>query len=256
MRRESVAEILDKPTTPLKPVGGAGTPARIVEIPENVTVEESIIFHLFLMSQFKIFFIADGTAVLKCRIEGDPAPTFTWKRGIRELPQGGRIKYLTDGETNMVTLIVQKCRTQDDGGYTLTVQNKNGSDSAEVKLLVTSDQGGSDFRAMLKKRYPVFKIIYFTKSYIFVERPAAVKQSLNKSPMNGGNHYSLVNGLKNGMNLCPNKQPSNNLFIKWLIWIAFTHVQMRKSDGSRTKKKSSLAALNTKLLLKKLNALC
>ena len=48
MRRESVAEILDKPTTPLKPAGGAGTPARIVEIPENVTVVESRIQKYFI----------------------------------------------------------------------------------------------------------------------------------------------------------------------------------------------------------------
>uniref|UniRef100_A0AC34GPF1 Twitchin n=1 Tax=Panagrolaimus sp. ES5 TaxID=591445 RepID=A0AC34GPF1_9BILA len=132
MRRESIAEILDKPTTPLKPVGGAGTPARIVEIPENVTV-------------------VDGeTAVLKCKIEGDPAPTFTWKKGTRDLPQGGRTKYLTDGETNQISLIITKCRTTDDGGYTLTVQNEHGSDSVEVKLLVTAEQG-LDFRTLLKK---------------------------------------------------------------------------------------------------------
>lgn len=44
MRRESIGEVLDKPTTPLKPVGSTGTPARIVEIPENVTVVESNFF--------------------------------------------------------------------------------------------------------------------------------------------------------------------------------------------------------------------
>lgn len=41
MRRESVAEVLDKPVTPLKPAGGSGTPAKIVDIPESVTVVES-----------------------------------------------------------------------------------------------------------------------------------------------------------------------------------------------------------------------
>uniref|UniRef100_A0A7E4VU92 non-specific serine/threonine protein kinase n=1 Tax=Panagrellus redivivus TaxID=6233 RepID=A0A7E4VU92_PANRE len=133
MRRESIAEIMDKPTTPLKPTGGSGTPARIVEIPENVTVVEN------------------ETAILNCKIEGNPAPTFTWKKGIRELPQGGRIKYLTDGEQNQISLIIGKCRTQDDGGYTLNVQNEHGSDQVEVKLLVTADQG-LDFRAMLKRR--------------------------------------------------------------------------------------------------------
>lgn len=40
MRRESLAD-LDKPSTPLKASGGAGTPARIIEIPESVTVLDS-----------------------------------------------------------------------------------------------------------------------------------------------------------------------------------------------------------------------
>lgn len=42
MRRESYGEVLDKPTTPLEPIGKRGTPARIVEIPDNVTVVESM----------------------------------------------------------------------------------------------------------------------------------------------------------------------------------------------------------------------
>lgn len=88
---------------------------------------------------------------MKCKVEGDPPPTFTWKKGTREFPQGGRVKYLTDGETNQISMVIGKCRTQDDGGYTLTVENPNGSDSVEVKLLVTAEQG-LDFRAMLKKR--------------------------------------------------------------------------------------------------------
>lgn len=41
MRRESFGEVLDKPTTPLLPIGKIGTPARIIEIPENVIVVES-----------------------------------------------------------------------------------------------------------------------------------------------------------------------------------------------------------------------
>lgn len=44
MRRDSFAEILEKPSTLLKAVGLEGTPARIVEIPENVTVFESKLF--------------------------------------------------------------------------------------------------------------------------------------------------------------------------------------------------------------------
>jgi len=41
MRRESVSDVLERPPVPLKEIGKSGTPARIVEIPENVTVVES-----------------------------------------------------------------------------------------------------------------------------------------------------------------------------------------------------------------------
>lgn len=44
MRRDSIGEVLEKPTTPLKAIGASGTPARIIEIPENVIVVESIFF--------------------------------------------------------------------------------------------------------------------------------------------------------------------------------------------------------------------
>jgi hypothetical protein len=44
MRRESVSDVLEKPPVPLKEIGKIGTPARIVEIPENVTVVESDFF--------------------------------------------------------------------------------------------------------------------------------------------------------------------------------------------------------------------
>ena len=41
MRRESIGEILEKQAIPLKPRGSDGTPAKVIEIPENVTVVES-----------------------------------------------------------------------------------------------------------------------------------------------------------------------------------------------------------------------
>lgn len=132
MRRESVQEVLDKVSTPLLPTGPVGPP-RIVEIPENVTVPEN------------------ETAVLKCKVEGNPAPTIKWQKGLREVMNGGRFKILTDQTEGTVSLIMQKCRSQDDGPYTLTIENEHGSDSVAVKLLVTSE-AGLDFRAMLKHR--------------------------------------------------------------------------------------------------------
>ncbi|XGW29138.1 hypothetical protein V3C99_008720 [Haemonchus contortus] len=133
MRRESVQEIMSRVITPLIPSGQKGKPPRIVEVPENVTVVEQ------------------ETAVLQCKVEGDPPPTVRWSKGNREIMNGGRFRHMTDGETNTVSLALLKCRSQDDGAYTLTIENAHGSDSIDIKLLVTSDNG-LDFRAMLKHR--------------------------------------------------------------------------------------------------------
>ncbi|KHN73749.1 Twitchin [Toxocara canis] len=132
MRRESVAEVLEKSSTPLEPTGPVGPP-HIAEIPENVTVPEN------------------ETAVLKCKVQGNPVPTVKWSKGLREIMPGGRFKVLTDHTDNSVMLVMQKCRSQDDGPYTLTITNEHGQDSVAVKLLVTSG-AGLDLRSMLKHR--------------------------------------------------------------------------------------------------------
>uniref|UniRef100_A0AC35TXM9 Ig-like domain-containing protein n=1 Tax=Rhabditophanes sp. KR3021 TaxID=114890 RepID=A0AC35TXM9_9BILA len=135
MRRDSAAlqELMDKPSTPLKSVGMKGCPARIVEIPDSVSV------------------IENESAIIKCKVEGDPAPTFKWFRNKREIMNTNRTKIITDGKEGVVSLIISKCRTQDDGVYTLHIENKHSKDSAPSKLLVTAD-GGGDFRSMLKQR--------------------------------------------------------------------------------------------------------
>ncbi|CAD6199006.1 unnamed protein product [Caenorhabditis auriculariae] len=141
MRRESVQEIMDKVSTPLVPSGASGSAPKIVEVPENVTVVEN------------------ETAILTCKVTGSPAPTFKWFKGNREVINGGRFKHITDGEAGTVSLAMLKCRSQDDGPYTLTVENANGTDTAVVKLLVTAEDG-LDFRSMLKHRYENKRIEY------------------------------------------------------------------------------------------------
>ena len=50
------------------------------------------------------------TAIMTCKVEGNPAPTFRWVRGMREVMHGGRFKHLTDGENSRISLIMQKAR--------------------------------------------------------------------------------------------------------------------------------------------------
>lgn len=84
-------------------------------------------------------------------IEGNPPPTFKFYKGVTEIIEGGRYKFLTDGETNSITLCIRKSKPNDEGKYKVQVNNIHGEDSAEMQLFV-SDSSGMDFRAMLKKR--------------------------------------------------------------------------------------------------------
>lgn len=93
----------------------------------------------------------DSTAYLTVGVEGNPAPTFKFYKGVSEILEGGRYKFLTDGQTNTITLCMRKCKPNDESKYKVVVSNIHGEDSAEMQLYV-SDSSGMDFRAMLKKR--------------------------------------------------------------------------------------------------------
>ncbi|XP_026819249.1 muscle M-line assembly protein unc-89-like [Rhopalosiphum maidis] len=135
MRRPSIAELeekIDKPSTPLKDFGAPGPPS-IVDVAESYSA------------------IEDQTGYITIQVEGTPAPTFKFFKGITELIEGGRFKFITDGETNTITLCMRKVKPNDEGKYQVVVTNIHGSDTAEMQLYV-SDSSGMDFRAMLKKR--------------------------------------------------------------------------------------------------------
>lgn len=84
-------------------------------------------------------------------MEGSPAPTFKFYKGVTEIIEGGRFKFLTDGDSNTITLCMRKVKPNDEGKYKIIVSNIHGEDSAEMQMYV-SDSSGMDFRAMLKKR--------------------------------------------------------------------------------------------------------
>ncbi|XP_067613922.1 twitchin isoform X10 [Eurosta solidaginis] len=135
VRRPSVQdleELINKPSTQLREIGDGGPP-QIVDVQESYSAVE------------------DSTAYMTVGVEGNPAPTFRFYKGVSEIIEGGRFKFLTDGQTNSVTLCMRKCKPNDEGKYKVVVSNIHGEDSAEMQLYV-SDSSGMDFRAMLKKR--------------------------------------------------------------------------------------------------------
>ena len=93
----------------------------------------------------------DATGYLTVQVEGSPPPTFKFYKGVGEIIEGGRFKFLTDGASNSITLCIRKVKPNDEGKFRIVVSNIHGEDSAEMQLFV-SDSSGMDFRAMLKKR--------------------------------------------------------------------------------------------------------
>ncbi|XP_050067771.1 twitchin isoform X12 [Anopheles maculipalpis] len=136
VRRPSIQDMdekINQPSTPLRAIGEAGKAAIIVDFQESYSAVE------------------DQTGYISVQVEGNPAPTWKFFKGITELVDGGRYKHHTDGESNTITLCIRKVKPNDEGKYKVVVSNAHGEDSADVQLYV-SDASGMDFRAMLKKR--------------------------------------------------------------------------------------------------------
>ncbi len=79
----------------------------------------------------------DQTAYITVQIEGDPPPTFRFYKGMTEIVEGGRYKFLTDGENNLITLAIRKVKPNDEGQYKIVISNIHGEDSAELTLYVS-----------------------------------------------------------------------------------------------------------------------
>lgn len=60
-----------------------------------------------------------------------------YHQGITELMDGGRYRYVTDGETNTLTLCIRKTKPNDEGNYRFVVSNEHGEDTAETTLFVS-----------------------------------------------------------------------------------------------------------------------
>lgn len=79
----------------------------------------------------------DANGYITVQVEGNPAPTFKFYKGITEIMDGGRYKFVTDGETNMITLCIRKIKPNDEGKYKIVLSNVHGEDSAECTLFVS-----------------------------------------------------------------------------------------------------------------------
>lgn len=126
---------INQPSTPLRNVGTAGPP-QIVDVQESYSAVE------------------DSTAYLTVQVEGNPAPTFKFYKGMTEIIEGGRFKFLTDSETNTITLCMRKTKPNDEGTYKIVISNIHGEDSAEMQLYVS---GKFIFFFLFIKKYIYYK---------------------------------------------------------------------------------------------------
>lgn len=56
---------------------------------------------------------------------------------MTEIIEGGRFKFLTETESNSITLCMRKVKPNDEGKYKIVVSNVHGEDSAEMQLYVS-----------------------------------------------------------------------------------------------------------------------
>lgn len=56
---------------------------------------------------------------------------------MTEIIEGGRFKYVTDGDNDLITLCIRKCKPNDEGQYKVIVSNIHGEDTAEMMLYVS-----------------------------------------------------------------------------------------------------------------------
>lgn len=80
---------------------------------------------------------SDQVAYLNVGIEGEPPPTFKFYKGMTEIIEGGRFKFLTEGDTNTITLCIRKVKPNDEGQYRIVISNIHGEDSADMQLYVS-----------------------------------------------------------------------------------------------------------------------
>lgn len=71
------------------------------------------------------------------QIEGDPPPKFKFYKGMTEIIEGGRFKFLTDGDASLITLCMRKVKPNDEGQYRIVISNIHGQDSADTQLYVS-----------------------------------------------------------------------------------------------------------------------
>lgn len=93
------------------------------------------------------------TAEFRCRVEGSPPPTVEWSKGKwRKMTNDQKTRVFFDDESQEYVLEMDEIKKADTGTYTVTIQNKFGSESCPATLMVTDkEEDVQDWKSQLKK---------------------------------------------------------------------------------------------------------
>jgi len=93
------------------------------------------------------------TAEFRCRVDGDPKPTVEWSKGKwRKMTNDAKTRVYYDEPTEQHVLEMDQIKKNEAGTYTVTIENKFGSDTCPATLMVTDNADEvQDWKAQLKK---------------------------------------------------------------------------------------------------------
>ena len=88
-------------------------------------------------------------------MEGSPPPTVEWSKGKwRKLTNDARTRVTFDEQAGQHVLEMDQIKKTDAGTYTVTIENRFGSDTCPATLMVTDkEEDVLDWKAQLKKTY-------------------------------------------------------------------------------------------------------
>ena len=93
------------------------------------------------------------TAVFRCQVDAEPAPTVEWSKGKwKKMTNDEKTRVYFDQETSQHVLEMDNIKKNDTGTYTVTIENKFGTESCPMTLMVTDkEEDVQDWKAQLKK---------------------------------------------------------------------------------------------------------
>ena len=105
----------------------------------------------FIEKPNKCVILEGETAILHCKIGGDPFPKLQWEKGRKVLETAGDIKTSFDQKSGRHMLKIKNFTTQQSGTYTVLIENEYGNEETSATIIVTEkEEEAQDWKSTLK----------------------------------------------------------------------------------------------------------